>query len=192
MISGDGSRYSPNEPTRAYAPRSVLPRMSTSPAGVDVRGNGLGYLEMAVSLDLSDFQQVAWKYLQHPVGNKGRRHFQMFGTPTPKGAASTGRRRPTRAVETPERSRVPKQTVVGTCPGLTDVASERNRSIVRTWRNTSIKDTANCAQRVGRPPQVQSTAHPDVRHDDRRWSSRWRSLSRVQRQESAPAAILLL
>jgi hypothetical protein len=130
--------------------------------------------------------------LQEPVGNKGRRHFQMFGTPTPKGAASTGRRRPTRAVETPERSRVPKQTVVGTCPGLTDVASERNRSIVRTWRNTSIKDTANCAQRVGRPPQVQSTAHPDVRHDDRRWSSRWRSLSRVQRQESAPAAILLL
>jgi hypothetical protein len=26
-----------------------------------VRGNGLGYLEMAVSLDSSDFQQVAWK-----------------------------------------------------------------------------------------------------------------------------------
>ena len=59
--------------------------MSASPAGVDVRGNGLGYLEMAVSLDLSDFQQVAWKYLQHPVGNKGRRHFQMSGTSTLKG-----------------------------------------------------------------------------------------------------------
>ena len=40
---------------------------------------------MAVSLDLSDFQQVAWKYLQHPVGNKGRRHFQMSGTSTLKG-----------------------------------------------------------------------------------------------------------
>ena len=156
--------------------------MSTSPAGVDVRGNGLGYLEMAVSLDLSDFQQVAWKYLQHPVGNKGRRHFQMFGTPTPKGAASTGRRRPTRAVETPGRSRVPKQTVVGTCPGLTDVARERNRSIVRTWRNTPIKDTANCAQRVGRPDRKCSRlARSNIRHDGR-WSSRWRRRSRAPGQ----------
>ena len=86
--------------------------------------------------------------------------------PPLRGTASTGRRRPTRAVEAPGRSRVPKQTVVGTCPGLTDVARERNRSIVRTWRNAPIKDTANCAQRVGRPPQVQPTGafhHPAQR-----------------------------
>src|SRR5215471_4700898 len=50
-ISGDGSCYSPNEPKLDNARRSVRPRMSTSRAGVDVRGNTLGYLDVAVSLD---------------------------------------------------------------------------------------------------------------------------------------------
>ena len=125
--------------------------------------------------------------LQEPVGNKGRHHFQISGTSTPKGTASTGRRRASRAVEAPGRSRGAKQTVVGTCPGLTDVARERNRSIVRTWRNTPIKDTANCAHRVGRPPQVQ--ARPDVRHNGC-WSMA-KSVKGLGKW-SAPAAILSL
>ena len=91
------------------------------------------------------------------------------------------------AVEAPGRSRGAKQTVVGTCPGLTDVARERNRSIVRTWRNTPIKDTANCAHRVGRPPQVQ--ARPDVRHNGC-WSMA-KSVKGLGKW-SAPAAILSL